>query len=57
MAFMSPIHIKARREIWRMIKDCKGCEEQECPEWCREFVRCEMDDLIDWLIKLSLIHI
>ena len=54
MAFMSPIHIKARREIWKMIKDCKDCEEQECPEWCREFVRCEMDDLIDWLIKFGM---
>lgn len=54
MPLISPIHVKARKEIWNMIEDCKVCEQRECPEWCREFVRCEMDDLIGRLIKFGM---
>lgn len=51
MAVFSPIYVSARREIWGLIEDCKGCERRECPEWCREFVACQMDDLIESLIR------
>ena len=46
MAVFSPIYVSARKEIWGLIEDCKGCERRECPEWCREFVACQMDDLM-----------
>lgn len=51
MAVFSPIYVSARKEIWGLIEDCKGCERRECPEWCREFVACQMDDLIERLIR------
>lgn len=51
MAVFSLIYVSARREIWGLIEDCKGCERRECPEWCREFVACQMDDLIERLIR------
>lgn len=51
MAVFSSIYVSARREIWGLIEDCKGCERRECPEWCREFVACQMDDLIERLIR------
>lgn len=51
MAVLSPIYVSARKEIWGLIEDCKGCERRECPEWCREFVACQMDDLIERLIR------
>ena len=51
MAVFSPIYVSARREIWGLIEDCKVCERRECPEWCREFVACQMDDLIERLIR------
>ncbi len=51
MAVFSPIYVNARREIWDLIEDCKECERRECPEWCHEFVVCQMDDLIERLIN------
>lgn len=53
MPFFAPIYLEARREMWSLINDCKGCEQRECPDWCREFVSCQMDDLIERLIRLG----
>lgn len=53
MPKMNRTYIKARKEIWGMIQDCKECKQSECPEWCREFVRCQMDDLIEKLLAMS----
>lgn len=36
-----------RKELWGLIDDCSTCDLEECPEWCREFVACQMDDLFD----------
>lgn len=36
-----------RLELWKLVDDCSTCHEEPCPEWCREFVSCQMDDLFD----------
>ena len=40
-----------RKELWGLIDDYSTCDLEECPEWCREFVSCQMDDLFDKLFE------
>lgn len=41
-----------RLELWKLVDDCSACQKETCPEWCREFVSCQMDDLFDEVCAL-----
>ena len=47
MPSLNPRKRLFRKEVWKLIDDCLTCDMEECPEWCREFVACQMDGLFD----------
>lgn len=53
---MSPENIWFRRRVWELVEEYRHCERADCPDWCREFVSCEIDELLERLRRgLSLI--
>lgn len=52
MPNMSPAKIWFRRRVWELVEECRRCERESCPDWCREFVSCEMDELYDELAEM-----
>lgn len=52
MPSLNPTKLWFRHEVWALIDDCSTCEDDPCPEWCREFVSCQMDDIVERLAAL-----
>ena len=52
MPSLDPAKLWFRREVWSLIEDCATCENDPCMEWCREFVSCQMDGLVDRLVAM-----
>ena len=38
-------------ELYKHINDlvsvCRECTKEYCPEWCNEFVRCEVEEIVN----------
>lgn len=47
MPSLDPRKMKFRARVWEIIDECSSCDLGQCPEWCREFVSCQLDDLFD----------
>ena len=47
MPSLDPGKMWFRARVWEIIDECSVCDLEQCPEWCREFVSCQMDDLFD----------
>lgn len=52
MPSLNPTKLWFRHEVWALIDDCSTCEDDPCPEWCREFVSCQMDDIVERLAAI-----
>lgn len=46
MSRFCPFYCWFRSEIWALIEDCRSCELRECPNWCKEFVELQMDEVL-----------
>ena len=51
MSRFSPYYCWFRSEIWALIEDCRSCELGDCPNWCKEFVELQMDEILDTIIS------
>lgn len=51
MPSLDPKKMWFRARAWEMIDECSACDLEQCPEWCREFVSCQLDDLVDELLR------
>lgn len=47
MPSLDPRKMRFRARTWEIIDECSACDLERCPEWCREFVSCQLDDIFD----------